>query len=122
MAIGTARTYRKLRYSVIAILLIHLILRKFTEGPSIFGDLFLYNAIAVGVAVVAFVAPTFNDHFARLSIAAAIFLWAIGSISTTWNSFFDYQVWPNISDLCYIGFYPLLLFGLIRALTAKRQF
>jgi len=122
MAIGTARTYRKLRYSVIAILVIHLILRKLTEGPSVFGDLFLYNAIAVGIAVVAFVAPTFNDHYARVSISGALFLWAIGSISTTWNSFFEYQVWPNFSDLCYIAFYPLLLFGLIRALTAKRQF
>ncbi len=122
MAIGTARTYIKLRASVFALLLLHLTIRLIFPDPSTFTDLYIYNAVAVLSAASAFFAPHFNDRLARLSLSAAIFLWAIGSITTAWNDFYSSILWPHLSDLCYILFYPLILFGLIRALTAHRKF
>ena len=122
MAIGTARTYLKLRVSAAGLLALHLIVREIVQNPNVFGDLFVYNAVALLGALIALFAPSFNDQFARVSLSLAIFLWAIGSTVTTWNSFYGQMIWPNISDICYIIFYPLVLFGLIRALTAKREF
>lgn len=122
MAIGTARTYRKLRTSALALLMIHVIFRLFTSTPTPLSDLYIYNAVALLAAAIAYFSPTFNDHFARLTISGAILLWAIGSTITTWNSFYSPAIWPNISDICYVLFYPLALLGLIRALTAKRAF
>ncbi len=122
MAIGTAKTYLKLRISAIGLLTIHLILRAIFHQPNLFTDLYIYNAIALLCAGIALFSPSFNDQFARLSLCLAIFLWAIGSTVTTWNSFYGEVIWPNTSDICYIIFYPLVLFGLIRALTAQRRF
>ena len=122
MAIGTANSYLKLRVATFSLLLVHILLRGFIHQSTPFLDLYLYNAIALLAAAIAYFAPTFNDHLARLSLSAAIFLWAIGSTETTWNSFYETALWSKISDFCYIFFYPLVLFGLIRALTAHRKF
>jgi diguanylate cyclase len=122
MAIGTARSYAKLRASVFALLIAHVTLRLIFPTPSVFADLYIYNAIALLGAAVAFFAPPFNDQLARLALSTALSLWAIGSITTAWNDFYTPTIWPNLSDFCYILFYPLVLFGLIRALTAHRKF
>lgn len=122
MAIGTERTYRKLRTSAIGLLLVHLILRTISPNPTPLSDLYIFNAVAFLTAIIAFFAPNFNDRFARLSLGWAALLWAIGSTITTWNDFYTPTLWPNISDICYVMFYPLMLFGLIRALTAHQQF
>ncbi len=121
MAIGTERTYRKLRTSAIALLLIHLTLRTVSPNPTAFSDLYIFNAVAFLTALIAFSSPNFNDHFARRSLGWAVLLWAIGSTITTWNSFYTPTVWPRASDICYALFYPLTLFGLVRALTAQRK-
>ena len=122
MAIGTARTYFKLRAVVFALLLVHVALRIVFPNPNIFADLYIYNAVALLSAAVAFFAPTFNDQLARLTLSAALTFWSLGSIATAWNDFYSPTIWPNLSDLCYILFYPLILFGLMRALTAHRRF
>ena len=122
MAIGTAQTYLKLRVCVIGLLFTHLLLRIIFPNPSVFADFYIYNVIALLAAAVAFFAPPFNDHLARLALSAALLLWAIGSIATAWNDFYAPTIWPNLSDLCYIFLFPLMLFGLIRALTAHRKF
>lgn len=122
MVIGTAKSYRKLRLAAFCLLMLHLILRYLHHEPTAATDLYIYNATALLAASSAFFAPSFNDRLARLSLSAALFIWALGSTSTTWNSFYSYIIWPNFSDLCYILFYPLILFGLIRALTAHRNF
>ncbi len=122
MTIGTAKTYLKLRVSAVGLLGLHLIMRTIIHQPNLFSDLYIYNLIALLCAAIALYSPSFNDQLARVSLSSAIFLWSIGSIVTTWNSFYGQVVWPNTSDICYIIFYPLVLFGLIRALTAQRKF
>jgi diguanylate cyclase (GGDEF)-like protein len=122
MAIGTASTYARLRFGTVGLLLLHIALRSALHTPTPLVDLYIYNAIAFLAAAIAFSAPPFNDHLARLSLGCAILLWAVGSTSTTWDSFYGNIIWPNFSDICYILFYPLMLFGLIRALTVHRTF
>jgi diguanylate cyclase len=122
MAIGTAATYERLRLGSVALLALHIALRIFIHSASPLVDLYIYNAIALLATTIAFLAPTFNDHLARICLSGAIFLWAIGSTATTWDSFYGNVIWPNFSDICYILFYPLMLFGIIRALTAHRAF
>jgi diguanylate cyclase (GGDEF)-like protein len=122
MAIGSARTYSRLRVSAVGLLALHLIAREVIQRPNVFSDLYIYNAIALLCSAIALFAPSFNDQLARICLSLAIFFWAIGSTVTTWNSFYGQSIWPNTSDICYIIFYPLVLFGLIRALTAKREF
>ncbi len=122
MVIGTERTYRRLRFSVPALLLLHLVFKSVTSTSTAVGDLYIYNAIALLAAAVAYFSPPFNDQLARLALCAAILLWAVGSTTTTWNSFYSPTIWPNLSDICYVLFYPLVLLGLIRALTAQRKF
>ena len=121
MAIGTERTYRKLRASAIGLLSVHLILRTISPNPTPLSDLYIFNTVAFLTAVIAFFAPNFNDRFARLSLGSAALLWAIGSTITTWNDFYTPAIWPQTPNICYALFYPLTLFGLIRALTAQRK-
>ena len=121
MAMGTARSYQRLRLSLAGLLVLHILLRSIFHQPTVLLDLYLFNAIAFLAATTAFFSPPFNDHFARTSLTAAIVLWALGSTETTWNSFYATGLWNNFSDLCYILFYPLVLFGLIRALTVHRE-
>lgn len=122
MAIGTSRTYLKLRLAPSALLGLHLLIRSLSRDPSPLADLFIYNGVALFAAIAAFFAPSFNDRLARISLSGAIFIWAFGSTITTWNDFYTPTIWSNFSDFCYIAFYPLILFGLIRALTAHRSF
>ena len=122
MAIGTAKSYIKLRVTAVGLLGLHLIIRTFIHQPNLFCDLYLYNLIALLCAGIALFSPSFNDRLARLCLSSAILFWAIGSIVTTWNSFYGEVIWPNSSDICYIAFYPMVLFGLIRAMTAHRKF
>ena len=121
MAIGTQRTYSKLRASAMGLLLVHLVLRTISPNPTVLSDLYIFNAVAFLTAIIAFFSPNFNDRLARLSIGWALLLWAIGSTITTWNSFYTPAFLPNASDICYALFYPLILFGLIRALTVQRK-
>ena len=122
MVIGTARTYRNLRASVVGLLAFHLVLKAVSSTPTVLSDLYIYNTIALLAATTAFFAPSFNDRYARISISSAIFFWVVGSTTTTWNSFYSPTIWPSLSDICYVLFYPLALLGLIRALTAQRKF
>ncbi len=122
MAIGTSRTYLKLRIAPVALLLLHLVVRLFSSGTTPLADLYIYNAVGVLAALVAFYAPVSNDKLARVLLSIALFIWTLGSITTTWNDFYRPFFWSNFSDLCYILFYPLILLSLIRALTAHRTF
>ena len=113
----SSRPHLTLRCSGPLLLITHLGLRIFLPHPSLAPDLILFNLIAGITALVVFYSPAFNDHLARKVIGIAIFLWGIGSFLSTWNSFLNQNV-PEIAiDLCYSAFYPLLLFGVIRALT-----
>ena len=121
MAIGTARRYLTLRLVAAGLLLIHLGVRIVHPQPTLFSDLLLFNAVAVSAALSAYHAPLFNDRLATLSLGAAMGMWAVGSSLSSWNSFISFHIWTSITNIAYALFYPLILFGMIRALSAKRK-
>ncbi|MEI8066820.1 MAG: diguanylate cyclase [Actinomycetes bacterium] len=101
--------------------MIHLGIRLVLPGPALLPDLVIYNSVAVLAAFNAFTAPGFNDHIANLCMGVACGLWAIGSTISTANSFFTFQIFSSLVDFCYSLFYPVLLFALIRTLTARHK-
>ncbi len=121
-AIGTQARYLKLRFLAFALLALHLVIRTIFPNPTKFSDVLLYNLVAFTAALVALTAPIFTDRLAALSIFFAIFLWAIASTISSSNSFSTYQFAPSFVDIGYSLFYPLILFGTLRALTSRNRF
>jgi len=109
------------RVGVFLLLIGHLIIRVAFQLPSIVPDLIIFNAVAFLAALVAWQSPRLNDRLAKLAITSAIFIWALGSTFSTWNSFYDFQISENLIDATYVAFYPLLLLGIIRALAVTNK-
>ena len=89
--------------------------------PSIVPDLIIFNLIALSASYVAWKSPRLNDHIARISITSAIFIWALGSTLSTWNSFYDFKISEQLIDIAYVAFYPLIFIGIIRALAVTKK-
>ena len=98
-----------------------MIIRVAFHLPSIVPDLIIFNAVAFLAALVAWQSPRLNDRLAKLAITSAIFIWALGSTFSTWNSFYDFQISENLIDTTYVAFYPLMLLGIIRALAVTNK-
>jgi diguanylate cyclase len=109
------------RVGVFLLLIGHLIIRVAFQLPSIVPDLIIFNAVAFLAALVAWQSPRLNDRLAKLAITSAIFIWALGSTFSTWNSFYDFQISENLIDATYVAFYPLMLLGIIRALAVTNK-
>jgi len=109
------------RVGVFLLLISHLIIRVAFQLPSIVPDLIIFNAIAFLAALVAWQSPRLNDRLARISITLAIFIWAVGSTLSTWNSFYNFQISEHLIDAAYVAFYPLMVLGIIRALAVKKK-
>jgi diguanylate cyclase (GGDEF)-like protein len=109
------------RVGVFLLLISHLIIRVAFHLPSIVPDLILFNLIALLAAYLAWKSPKVNDLLAKNSIALAIFIWALGSTFSSWNSFYTFAVSEHIIDFCYTAFYPLVFLGIIRALAVTKK-
>lgn len=115
------RLYPLMRICAPLIFLGYMGVRQVNPEISIFSDLILFNSIALIAGFLALAAHRNSTFTTRLSIALAILLWSIGSISSSWNSLVADLIPDWFSDLCYLGFYPLLFFGLIRELIPQRS-
>ena len=109
------------RVVVFFLLISHLIIRVAFHLPSIISDLILFNLIAFVAAVIAYKSPRSNDSLARITISSAIFIWALSSSFSTWNSFYDLHISEYLIDFGYIAFYPLMFLGVIRALAVTKK-
>ena len=109
------------RVGVFLLLISHLIIRVAFHLPSIVPDLIIFNLIALSASYVAWKSPRLNDHIARISITSAIFIWALGSTLSTWNSFYDFKISEQLIDIAYVAFYPLIFIGIIRALAVTKK-
>jgi diguanylate cyclase (GGDEF)-like protein len=109
------------RIGVFLLLIGHLVIRVAFHLPSIIPDLIIFNAIAFLAALIAWLSPRLNDRLAKLAITFAIFLWALGSTFSTWNSFYNFQISEHLIDATYISFYPLMVLGIIRALAVTNK-
>ncbi len=109
------------RVGVFLLLIGHLIIRVAFHLPSIVPDLILFNLISFVAALVAWKSPKLNDSLGKRAITSAIFVWALGSTFSTWNSFYAVQVPERIIDFMYISFYPLMFLGIIRSLAVTKK-
>ena len=109
------------RVGVFLLLIGHLIIRVAFHLPSIVPDLILFNLISFVAALVAWKSPKLNDSLGKRAITSAIFVWALGSTFSTWNSFYEVQVPERIIDFMYISFYPLMFLGIIRSLAVTKK-
>ncbi len=119
--VNRAKTYPTFRLVAVLILSLQLGIRLIFSQPAIFPDLVLFNGAAICAAMATLYSPLFNDRWASASLGSAFLLWSFGSLVSTANSFFTFTVWPNLIDICYSLFYPFALFGIVRALTARRR-
>ncbi len=115
------KTYRLLRMSAPAFLAVQIAFRFWHPAPSALADLFLFNGAVFLASTGAFLSPHFNDRWAAIGIASALGIWAIGSTLSTAESFYTFHLWRGFSDTAYALFYPLVLLGLIRALSAHQS-
>ena len=109
------------RVGVFLLLISHLIIRVAFHLPSIVPDLIIFNLIALSASYVAWKSPRLNDRIARISITSAIFIWALGSTLSTWNSFYEFKISEQLIDIAYVAFYPLIFIGIIRALAVTKK-
>jgi diguanylate cyclase (GGDEF)-like protein len=113
------RGYLFLRPVAISLLILHIVLRLSFNQPSIFIDLILFNLVGLLAAAIALTAPVITDRKAAFAIGYAQLIWSFGSILSTSNSFFEVRFPVVVSELSYALFYPLILFGVIRAFTQR---
>ena len=115
------KRYTILKWITAGILIIHLVARLMFPTPSILIDLIGFNIVGLLSAVIAFNAPVISDRISAITIGMACSIWSMGSIFSTWNSFFELKIPESISDICYSLFYPLIFLGVIRSFTHKRS-
>lgn len=109
--------HKLFRLAPLIFLLLQISLRAIVSDPTALSDLFFFNLAALTAGLSIYFSPLFNDRWAVLSLALAIIIWAIGSAMSTAESFYQLGFWSGYSDIAYALFYPLALFGLIRAFS-----
>ncbi len=121
LTMQSEKRYTILKWITAGILIIHLVARLMFPTPSILIDLIGFNIVGLLSAVIAFNAPVISDRISAITIGMACSIWSMGSIFSTWNSFFELKIPESISDICYSLFYPLIFLGVITSFTHKRS-
>ena len=111
------RTYLVFRLAAIFALALYIILRVNSE-PIWQLDLLLFNLVALIAAITLLISPIPDDRLARAVISLAILSWSLGSIASSAESFFSLTT-GLFAQCAYAMFYPLALFGLMRAIRFK---
>lgn len=114
------RTYPILRSLALVILILHLGIRSGLSAPSWWSELLIFNLVPFLALIVVVVSPKVNDRWVRIGISLAIGSWLIGSIASSWNSFFGFQFPDRLIDAGYLTFYPFTIFGLTRQMRNSR--
>jgi diguanylate cyclase len=92
---------------------------------SLVGDVFFYPVSGAAMATAWRASRRCSKH-RRLRdawrlIAAAAGMYLLGDIGQTIYEFVGSKPYPSVCDALYIGFYPLLLLGLLRFPTGRRE-
>lgn len=113
-------TYPILRSSALVILILHLGIRSGLSAPSWWSELLIFNLVPFFALIVVMASPKVNDRWVRIGISLAIGSWLIGSLASSWNSFFGFKFPDRLIDTGYLIFYPLIIFGLTRQMCNSR--
>ena len=100
----------------------HVLFRITSPGSSLFIDLILFHAISLWAAISIFTSRMCDDRIARVTLSAAIVLWSVGSILSTYNEFSNSpQINSALANTFYLLFYPCAFIGIPRALRARKK-
>lgn len=103
-------------------MLIHLLIRNILTEPTIFGEIYIYNAVAVISIFSIARSPKFTDPIAKALSISAISFWLLGSIISSAQSFYSISYSAQItSNICYLIFYPLAIIALPRLISPSRK-
>lgn len=116
------RSNTVLRFLGPIFLLIHLLIRNILTEPTIFGEIYIYNAVAVISIFSIARSPKFTDPIAKALSISAISFWLLGSIISSAQSFYSISYSAQItSNICYLIFYPLAIIALPRLISPSRK-
>lgn len=103
-------------------MLIHLLTRSILAEPSVFGEIYLYNAVAIVSILSIARSPKFTDPIAKVLSISAISIWLLGSLISSAQSFYAISISTQItSNICYLLFYPFALIALPRLISPSRK-
>lgn len=103
-------------------MLIHLLTRSILAEPSVFGEIYLYNAVAIVSILSIARSPKFTDPIAKALSISAISIWLLGSLISSAKSFYAISISTQItSNICYLLFYPFALIALPRLISPSRK-
>ncbi len=116
------RSNTVLRFLGPIFLLIHLLIRNILTEPTVFGEIYIYNAVAVISIFSIARSPKFTDPIAKALSISAISFWLLGSIISSAQSFYSISYSAQItSNICYLIFYPLAIIALPRLISPSRK-
>ncbi len=103
-------------------LLTHLLIRNILTEPTVFGEIYIYNAVAV-ISIFSIVrSPKFTDLITKALSMSAISFWLLGSIISSSQSFYSISNSAQItSNICYLLFYPFAIIALTRLISQSRK-
>ena len=102
---------------------LHVILNFFPQIKGVWSELYLYNLIPLCAIVIVMCAPRVNNRFARPFIVMAIGIWMIGSLISSFSSYYTLEGPTQLlSNIAYLLFYPLAILGLPRLISPTRKF
>lgn len=102
---------------------LHIILNFFPQIKGVWSELYLYNLIPLSAIVIVTCAPRTVRGSARPLMAMAIGMWLIGSLISSFSSYYTFEAPTQlISNTAYLLFYPLALFALPQLISSSRTF
>jgi len=108
------RIYPIIRSSALVILILHLGIRSGLSTPTWWSELIIFNLVPIFAILTILISPKTNDRWSKGGLALAISSWLIGSLISSWNSFFSFNFPDHFIDIGYLLFYPFLIIGLTR--------
>lgn len=116
------RTYPIIRLSALVILALHGLIRLRADGPNLWLDLVLYNAIALAILIGLFFSPKGNDPLAIAFLACALGSWSCGSVLSSYSQFFSLNgSFDYLINISYTLFYPFVLLAIPRILHRRKK-
>lgn len=103
-----------------SLLLLHFLQHFLPVGKNKWSELYLYNSIPLIVIGVIILAEHINDRLTQPLLAAAFFLWFIGSVISSSSSYTSISA--TLSNTAYLLFYPFAIIALPRLISPGRKF
>ncbi len=116
------RVNAMLRIAAPSLLLAHLLSRSFFADSSLFGEIYIYNAVVFFAMVSIQISPNFTDHSSKIFTIGALFFWFCGSVISSVDSFYAISEHSqDIANVFYLLFYPCAIFGISRLISPRRK-